>query len=261
MLSPPKRVTVLGIPVDCVDMSRTLAYVRDAVATDRAHCILAVNPEKVITAQADPVLRRAMENAALLIPDGIGVVYAVRLLWRERIARVPGAELMPAICAASAREGYRLFLFGASEAVNAQAVAELQRCYPGITIAGRHHGYVDEADMGAVVDAINRSGSNVLFVALGSPKQELWMEKYLPRLPGIRVCQGVGGTFDVIAGRVRRAPLAVRRTNLEWFYRLVTDPRRMRRQVALPRFVYQVLRARLAGPSQPAAGDNGANSH
>lgn len=257
MLSLPKRVKVLGVPVDCVDMARALDQVRDMASGNRAGCILAVNPEKVIAAQSEPVLRRALESAALLIPDGIGVVWAVRLLWKEHIARVPGAELMPAICAASAAEGYRLFLFGASEEVNAQAVAELQRQHPGIGIVGRHHGYVNEAGMAAVIDAINRSGANVLFVALGSPKQELWMEKYLPQLPGIRVCQGVGGTFDVIAGRVRRAPLAVRRVNLEWFYRLLTQPQRALRQAAIPRFAWQVVRAWLARPSQPAPGANG----
>jgi N-acetylglucosaminyldiphosphoundecaprenol N-acetyl-beta-D-mannosaminyltransferase len=246
---PPRRVDVLGVPVDCVDMPHSLALVRERVAGDRVCCILAVNPEKVIAAQSEAVLRRALEGAGLLIPDGIGVVWAVRLLWKERLARVPGAELMPAICADGAARGYRLFLFGAGAEVNAEAVAALRRRYPGIDIVGHHHGYVDDAGMGAVIEAINRAGANVLFVALGSPKQELWMEKHLPQLPAVRICQGVGGTFDVIAGRVRRAPAFWRRTHLEWLYRLLAEPRRLLRQTALPRFAWRVLRARLAGPS------------
>lgn len=245
-MSSPRRVTVLGVPVDCVDMVRTLAAVDDMVAGSRPRTILAVNPEKVMKAQRDPVLSRALNDAGLLIPDGIGVVYAVRSLWGERIARVPGAELMPEICGLAAKRGYKVFLFGASREVNEQAVAKLRQQYSGIAIVGHHDGYVDEAGMPRLLDEINQSGAQILFVALGSPKQELWMERYLPRLQHVRVCQGVGGTFDVIAGRVRRAPAAFRHANLEWLYRLVTDPKRALRQVALPQFTLAVFRAKLS---------------
>ena len=237
---------MLGVPVDCVDMDRALSAVDDMVAGDQPRTILAVNPEKVMKAQNDPVLSRALGDAGLLIPDGIGVVYAVRTLWGERIARVPGAELMPGICALAAQRGYKVFLFGASREVNDQAVVKLRAQYPGIQIVGHHDGYVDEAGMPRLIEAINVSGAQILFIALGSPKQELWMEKYLPRLHHIRVCQGVGGTFDVIAGRVRRAPALFRNANLEWFYRLITEPRRALRQVALPQFTLAVFRAKLS---------------
>jgi N-acetylglucosaminyldiphosphoundecaprenol N-acetyl-beta-D-mannosaminyltransferase len=230
-------------------MDRALSAVDDMVRASLPRTILAVNPEKVMKAQSDPVLSRALHAAGLLIPDGIGVVYAVRLLWGERIGRVPGSELMPAICGLAARQGYKVFLFGASSEVNEQAVAKLQQLYPGIPIVGYQDGYVSEADMPKLVEAINVSGAQILFVALGSPKQELWMEKHLPQLHHIRVCQGVGGTFDVIAGRVRRAPALFRRFHLEWFYRLVTDPRRAIRQVALPQFTLAVFRAKLSSRS------------
>lgn len=237
---------MLGVPVDCVDMDRALSAVDDMVAGDQPRTILAVNPEKVMKAQNDPVLSRALNDAGLLIPDGIGVVYAVRTLWGERIARVPGSELMPAICARAAERGYKVFLFGASREVNDQAVVKLRAQYPGIQIVGHHDGYVDEAGMPRLIEAIDMSGAQILFVALGSPKQELWMEKYLPRLHHVRVCQGVGGTFDVIAGRVRRAPALFRNANLEWFYRLITEPRRALRQVVLPQFTLAVFRAKLS---------------
>lgn len=245
-MSSPRRVTVLGVPVDCVDMVRTLVAIDDMVAGSRPRTILAVNPEKVMKAQRDPVLSRALNDAGLLIPDGIGVVYAVRSLWGERIARVPGAELMPEICGLAAQRGYKVFLFGASREVNEQAVAKLRQQYSGIAIVGHHDGYVDEVGMPRLLDEINQSGAQILFVALGSPKQELWMEQYLPRLQHVRVCQGVGGTFDVIAGRVRRAPALFRNANLEWLYRLITDPRRALRQVALPQFTLAVFRAKLS---------------
>jgi N-acetylglucosaminyldiphosphoundecaprenol N-acetyl-beta-D-mannosaminyltransferase len=243
----PKRVEVLGVPVDCVDMAGALDAIDGMIVGGRAQAVLAVNPEKVIKAQSDPVLLRLLSSAGLLIPDGIGVVYAVRVLKGEHIERVPGAELMPAICERAAQRGYKVFLFGASRQVNEQAVVILALQYPGLVIVGHHHGYVEESGMQYVIDAINVSGANVLFVALGSPRQEIWMENYLPLLLHVRVCQGVGGTFDVIAGRVRRAPAAFRRANLEWFYRLITEPRRAIRQLVLPRFTYQVFREKMFG--------------
>lgn len=239
----PLRVNILGAPVDCVDMARALDAVDEMVRGDHARTILAVNPEKVIKAQSDVLLRRALDDAGLLLPDGIGVVLAVRLLHGQAIARVPGAELMPAICERATERGYRVFLFGGSETVNAAAAQVLRERYRGIVIAGCQHGFVDEAGMPAVIDSIDRSGANVLFVALGSPRQELWMEQYLPRLAQVRACQGVGGTFDVLAGRVRRAPALFRTLHLEWLYRLVTQPGRLLRQTALPRFAWQVLLA------------------
>jgi N-acetylglucosaminyldiphosphoundecaprenol N-acetyl-beta-D-mannosaminyltransferase len=248
-MSPPRRVSILGVPVDCVDMSTALATVDDMVRGPRPQTIVAVNPEKVVKAQGDPVLRDTLHGAGLLIPDGIGVVLAVRMLWHQHIARVPGAELMPAICGLAAQRGYRLFMFGASPEVNKQAVAVLRQQYPGIQIVGHRDGYVREADMPALVDEINGSEAQILFIALGSPRQELWMDSWLPALKHVRVCQGVGGTFDVIAGRVRRAPAMFRHIHLEWFYRLITEPKRAIRQLSLPRFVYQVCREKLFGNS------------
>lgn len=241
----PARVLVAGIPVDCVDMEQALDTVDRLVATGGpARTILAVNPEKVMQARADPLLRRALANAGLVIPDGTGVVLAVRLLERQRIRRVAGADLMPAICERAARQGYSVFLYGASPEVNERAAAALLADYPNLRIVGREHGFVRADDMPALIDRINAAAPDILFVALGSPRQEQWMEEHLPRLK-VKVCQGVGGTFDVLSGRVKRAPLVFRRASLEWFYRLCADPRRIRRQMALPRFVYWLALERM----------------
>ena len=121
---------------------------------------------------------------------------------------------------------------------------------PLLRIAGRHHGYVAECDMDQLVESINASGAAVLFLALGSPRQELWMGRYLPRLR-VRICQGVGGTFDVIAGAVKRAPPTFIKLHLEWLYRLLSDPRRLLRQTALPRFALRVLSAWVTRTAQP----------
>lgn len=238
-----KRIEVCGVPVDCLTMADALRVTEDWIEKgDHPFTILAVNPEKVIRAQQDSTLLATLRSSGLLIPDGIGVIMAMRLLGLGRAERVPGAELMPKLCQRAASKGYTVFLFGASEEVNQQAVAVLRDQYPGIRIIGSQHGYVKEQEMPSVITRINKCQPDLLFVALGSPHQELWMARYLPQLK-VKVCQGVGGTFDVIAGRVRRAPKLFRSLHLEWFYRLASNPSRIRRQTALPKFAYRVLKS------------------
>lgn len=236
------RIEVLGAPVDCVDMKGALAVVDEMIKSDRQNTIIAINPEKVIKAQTDSHLLAWLKSARLVIPDGIGVVVAARLLRQAQIERVPGAELMPAICAHAVGKGYKLFLYGASPSTVKKAAQTLEETHPGIQIVGYQDGFVTEEDMQTLINMINASGANILFVALGSPKQELWMDKYLSRLPHVRVCQGVGGTFDVIAGTVKRAPKFFINIHCEWLYRLLAQPKRLMRQTALPVFAFKVLR-------------------
>jgi N-acetylglucosaminyldiphosphoundecaprenol N-acetyl-beta-D-mannosaminyltransferase len=236
----PKRIEVLGVPVDCVDMAEALKAVDTMIAERRKAAVIAVNPEKVIAAKRNPQLMDAIRSAGLLIPDGIGVVLAARLLGLARMQRVPGSELMPALCKAAEQKGYRVYFFGAAPEVNAAAVGAMRKRHPGLNIVGNCHGYVKDDDLEKMIDSINALAVDVMFVALGSPKQELWMNEYLARLD-VKVCQGVGGTFDVIVGNVKRAPAAFRRLHLEWFYRLVRQPKRILRQTALPRFAAGVL--------------------
>ena len=243
-LTNPTRIEILGVPVDCVTMRSALAYIDDLIRGDHARTIVAVNPEKVMKARQDPWLLDQLRSAALLLPDGIGIVWAARLLGLARLERVPGADLMIALCKRAAEQGYRLFLYGAAPEVNELACAALEQRFPGIRIVGHRHGYVTQAEMPGLVGQINESGADILFVALGSPRQEFWMATHLPGLK-VKVCQGVGGTFDVVAGTVRRAPASWRAVNLEWAYRLLSEPRRLPRQTALPRFAWHVLAAKV----------------
>ena len=236
----PKRIELLGVPVDCVNMAQALDFVDSLIEEDRCHSIMAVNPEKVIRAQEDPELLASLKQAALLIPDGIGVVLAARILSLAKMERVPGSELMPAICERSARRGYRVFLFGASPDVNERAKSVLLARYPDLQIVGNQHGFVPEDQISDLIKRINETQTQILFVALGSPKQEAWLAKHAPSL-NVKVCQAVGGTLDVIAGRIRRAPYVMRQLNLEWLYRLLSQPQRIFRQTALPKFVGQVI--------------------
>lgn len=242
----PARVEVLGVPVDCLTMADALAFA-DCWISDAANgcaTALAVNPEKVMRARNDAALREHLTAATLLIPDGIGVVWAVRYLGLGRMTRVPGSEFMPNLCALAAGKGYGVFLYGAQPAVNAAAAETLARRYPGLRIAGQQHGYMPESETPDLIRRINESGADILFVALGSPKQEAWMLRHRDAL-GVKLCQGVGGTFDVIAGRVDRAPPLFLKLNLEWLYRLLREPRRIFRQRALVVFAGKVVAAKI----------------
>jgi N-acetylglucosaminyldiphosphoundecaprenol N-acetyl-beta-D-mannosaminyltransferase len=241
-----RRVDILGIPVDAVDMAQALRLAEGMVREGPpASCILAVNPEKVIALPKDPWLSEFFRGGSLLLPDGIGVVWAARLLEGAVAARVPGADLMQELCSMAATKGYPIFLFGAKEEVSASAAAKLQARFPSLEIAGRANGYVPVDQMDELVETINRSGAKILFVALGSPRQERWIAEHRSRLQ-VRVIQGIGGTLDTIAGNVKRAPEAWRRLNLEWLYRLLSDPRRVGRQAALPVFAWRVFKKMVA---------------
>ncbi|MBJ6724246.1 WecB/TagA/CpsF family glycosyltransferase [Geomesophilobacter sediminis] len=241
-----RRLEILKLWVDPVDMAGALMTVERFVDHgERPHSVFAVNPEKNFSVPRDPDLHEQFKNADLLIPDGIGVVLAARLLHRARLSRVPGVELMGEICRLSAAKGYRVFLYGAQEEVSAKAAELLGRRHPALQIVGRANGFVPEHEMPALVARINASGAQVLFLALGSPRQERWFAQHAGELTSVRVCQGIGGTLDTIAGTVRRAPRFWCRLNLEWLYRLLAQPSRIRRQRALPLFAGKVIIAKL----------------
>lgn len=239
-----KRYEILGIPVDAVSMKEAVKFARNSIETNSKAAILAVNPEKIIACKDDPRLNDAITKAELLIPDGIGAVVAMRLLNEATASRVPGSELMPELCSMAAKQGFSIFAFGASEQVNLEAAQILEERFADLIVAGRHHGYLDEKDYPNIVKQINDSQADLLFVALGSPKQEYFINQYKSEITA-NVIQGVGGTFDVIAGRVKRAPRVWRAVHLEWLYRLLSQPSRMLRQSALPKFVKLVFLEKL----------------
>ena len=242
----PQRIEILDIPVDLVTPSTALAAVQQMIEEPGAHCIFAVNPEKVIRSQSDSSLHALLTQADLLIPDGIGIVLGARVLHGVSIERVPGIDLFLAVCERASQAGYRLYLFGAEPDVNREAHDELKRRYPRLSIVGTHHGLFSDDQSPSIIQAINLTRPDVIFVALGSPRQEEWITANLHKLQ-VKVCQGVGGSFDVLAGRVRRAPLLFQKYHLEWLYRLMAQPNRARRQLALPIFAYQVLYRRVFG--------------
>lgn len=246
-----ERIPILDAVVDDVNSRAALDFVDRCVRGKvRAACILAVNPEKIYALRNDSALRQFFFSAELLVPDGIGIVAAARLRDGRRMDRTPGADLIQQICAVAPAHGYRLFILGSTEKVSAAAVAELHRRHPGINIVGRVNGFFNPDADEQLVSDINTSRADILFVALGSPRQEMWIQRNRTAL-NVAVIQGIGGTLDTIAGTVRRAPRWMQAIGLEWLYRLIEQPSRARRQVNLVRFAGEILRGKLRARACP----------
>lgn len=241
-----KRYTVLNLWIDDCDMNQALRRVAEFVEEGkRVHTVFASNPEKNNSVPKDPFLHNMFRNADMLIPDGIGMVLAARMLYGTKVERVPGCELMQSICKMSADKGYKVFIYGAREEVNEAAADNLKERHPSIQIVGRQNGYLGDEQMDGLIDRINDSKAQILFLALGSPKQEMWISRYREQLKHVRVCQGIGGTLDVLAGTVKRAPDFFCRMGIEWLYRLMAEPKRLKRQIILPMFAAQVIQEKL----------------
>ena len=183
-------------------------------------------------------------QADLVIPDGIGVVYAARILGRPLKGRAPGVDFAQGLMARMAKTGDKLFLLGAKPGVAEQAAENLRQAHPGLNICGCHDGYFKEDP--PVIEAIRAAGADVVFVCLGAPKQELWMASNGPKT-GARLAVGLGGCLDVFAGNVQRAPEAWQKAGLEWLYRLIKEPSRIGRMAKLPLILVDALGARLGG--------------
>ena len=236
-----QRRDVLGVAFDAVSfeeaLKRAIEFAQDASKTN---VIVAVNPEKVMAARRSAELANFIRNSALAVPDGIGIVAAAKLLYRLNIERVPGADLALAFCKAASANNLKIFLFGAQEEVNRRAAAKLKEIDPNIQIVGRQNGYINEEQYDSLVERINESRANAVLIALGSPKQERWIAEYGSRL-NAGLCMGVGGAFDALVGKVKRAPLAWQNAGLEWFYRLLRQPSRFRRQRRIFQFAFLVV--------------------
>lgn len=198
--------------------------------------VVTLGTEMVVYAQRDAQFRKIVNESALSLCDTVGLLWAARRRGATLRSRVAGVELIEQLCAACAREQIPVFFFGGADGVAADAAAQLKRRYAALPIAGTRPGYFDQSESAEIASAIRASGAKLLFCGLGSPRQEYWLRDHLSET-GCCAGIGVGGSFDVIGGRVQRAPEAWRRVHLEWLYRLLREPRRWRRQLALPAFV------------------------
>jgi len=228
----------LGIDVVTATYEEIIADIRKRMSENQQSTLIAVNPEKFIAAGKDEQLKNLINTSTYQIPDGVGVILASKLKGGRIRSRVTGIDMMERLLQFAEDEQKKVFLYGAKEEVVAKAKENIEAKYSNISIVGYENGYVSNQE--ALVQKINESQADILFVALGSPKQELWIRENKEKL-NVKVFQGVGGSFDVFAGHVKRAPVAFRKLGLEWFYRLVTDPKRFKRQLALPKFLIKIM--------------------
>ncbi len=244
------RKKILGVPIDMVDMAGARKIFEKMMVEDGVGVVVTPNSEIVVNAGKDPELKKIIENAELVIPDGIGLVYASKILGYELKERVTGIDFLNEILDYLSKNGKSLYLLGSKntepESVAKLAADRMCAAYPELKIAGVHHGYFSKTDENDIVDLINSSGADFLCVALGSPKQEKFIDEHKDKLK-VKGAIGVGGCLDVWAGNVERAPKFYREHGLEWLYRLMKEPSRYKRMGALPVFVLKVLKSKLAG--------------
>ena len=240
----PDRVRVLGVPLANCGRGLALAWIRSWLSGRRARVVFTVNPEFVMAARRDPEFAATLARADLNLVDGAGLLAAARLGGLGIPQRLPGVDLVPELCRICAAGGHPVYLLGGRSGAAAQAAANLVRQHPGLIVAGTAEPEDPGAQAEQICRAVRESGAHLLLVAFGTPRQEKWIGSWLGDT-GARVGVGVGGSFDLISGRVRRAPRPVRRLGLEWLFRLAREPWRWRRQRVLPKFALLALRQAL----------------
>ena len=220
-----QRIEVLGCPMDVASMGKTVDVIRGAVAAGRFTQHVVVNVAKLVNMRSDVQLNDSVRSCDIINIDGMGVVLGARFLGHAVPERVAGVDLFHELLAMSARNGFSVFLLGAKDEVVGATARKVQALYPELKVAGYHHGYFWD-DEAAMVEKIRASGADMLFVAITSPKKENFINRWRDQL-GVTFVMGVGGTFDVVAGKVQRAPLWMQRGGLEWLFRVIQEPRRM----------------------------------
>lgn len=230
---------ILGVKVDTDNYDELINKLFKRIDKKEKSLVVAINPEKLMKAKEDQALKDLLNRAEFQIPDGIGVILASKLNKGNIKSRVTGIDMMDRIVREAARTGKSIFLYGAKPGVAESAAEALKFTYASLQIAGTQDGY--EKDNEKVIQKINEAKPDILFVAMGSPRQEEWIEANRDKLhPSLY--QGVGGSFDVLAGNVKRAPGFFQKTGLEWFYRLAKEPSRLKRQLVLPVFLIETLK-------------------
>ena len=241
-----KTTDILGIQVDSIEMQEAVEIIKHWLTENKAHTLYTPNAEILMAAQRDPELKEILNNADMLVADGAGVVLASKILRRPVPEKVSGIDLIKRSFTQLSNGKASYFLLGAKPGVAEAAAVNIINEYPGVIIAGCRNGYFKDDEEDDIIDQINASGATVLLVALGAPRQEKWIARNKNRLK-VKICAGVGGTIDVLAGTVALAPEFMRRTGFEWLFRLYKEPRRAKRMLDLPRFMLKVIRARLRG--------------
>lgn len=234
------QIDILGVKVDVVTMEQATQQTLHFMDEEGTHLVFTPNSEIIYAAYKDEELAKILNGADLLTPDGIGVVHASKMLNKPLAERVAGCDLICHVMQRMAQSGKSVFLFGAKPGVAEEAAEILRERYPGLVIAGTRNGYFTEQENDEIIAQINDAKPDLLLVCLGAPKEEFWIGRHAQQLEA-KVVVGAGGSLDVIAGRVERAPEKWQKLGLEWLYRLKKEPWRIGRMMALPIFALTVL--------------------
>jgi len=251
-LTPSSLVDIAGIPVANLSLEEAMAVIEKLVLSGGSHYMTVVNAAKIVTARDNAKLRDVILNADLVTADGMSVVWASRLLGRSLKGRVTGIDMFDKLLERASAMGWSVYLLGASEESLREVAARLTTRYKTLRLAGSHNGYFGASEAGDIADEISAARADLLFVAMGSPSQEYWISENLLR-SGVRFAMGVGGAFDHLSGRSRRAPRWMQDAGLEWFYRLMREPRRLWRRYLIGNsiFIWLVLRQLISRGSRP----------
>ena len=234
-------IKILGVPVNPLTMRQSVELLEQRMLAQEHTFVVTANAEIIMMCQEDAGYNKIVsQEAELVLPDGAGAVWAGRYLGHEVPERVAGFDLFNNLLALAAKKGYTAFFFGGSPGIAEAAKAKAESLYPGVKVAGCRNGYFTEAEEPEIIKAINASGADMLFVALGAPKQEKWLLQYRRQLRP-HILMGIGGSFDVLAGKMERAPKWMQDASLEWAFRLYKQPGRFMRMLALPKFVLKVI--------------------
>jgi len=236
------KVYILDVGVDNLTEEEALQRIGEFIESGTPHQVVTVNPEFLVVAQENSQFKRVLVEADLAVPDGVGLLWAARLLGKPLKGRITGVELVTSLAGLAERRGYRVFLLGAGEGIAQAAAKVLQGDHPKLLIADTYAGSPSPEEEEEIVERIRAAEPHMLLVAYGFPQQDIWIRRNMSRM-NVPMSMGVGGAFDYISGSVKRAPAWMRRFGLEWLYRLMQQPWRWRRMLRLPRFVWLVLRS------------------
>ncbi|MCI3921373.1 WecB/TagA/CpsF family glycosyltransferase [Paenibacillus sp. TRM 82003] len=239
-ISKVETVSLFGVAVSKMAMQETVAYLVDAVRRRRTTHVVTANPIMFMTGFEDESFMRMLESADLVVPDGAGLVWAASKVGKPVSERVAGYDLVQELFRIGAEEGWRVYLLGTSQEVLEAARAKIEQRYPGLAIVGCRNGYFGPAEDEAVVREIAAASPDMLLVGRSTYTQDPWIANYKSEL-NVPVMIGVGGSFDVMAGKLKRAPVWMQRLKLEWLYRLAQEPTRWRRMLVLPKFALKVM--------------------
>lgn len=234
-------VTIFGVPISKMNMKQTVEFLTQVIQNRKPHQVITANPIMVMAALQDPEYMRMMKAAELIVPDGAGVVWAAGYVGNPVQERVAGYDLVHELMKAGEKRGWRVYLVGASSEVIEAAANRLKQLYPGLQLVGFRDGFFGEKEDSEVIRAIREAEPDILLVGRSAATQEPWIAKFKDQL-GVPVMMGIGGSFDVLAGKLKRAPVLFQKLRLEWFYRLLQEPWRFKRMLVLPKFAIKVIR-------------------